>query len=163
MPRVSVGKLVGVFGIRGELKCRTSPAATTSIASGQTYALGNAPDAPRLRCTTVRRHHERTLVAFEGIATPEAAKTLVGTELYADAVDVELGPGEYLDADLRGLRLIDETGRELARVVDVQHFPAQDCLIVDPGRALVPLVKAFIRSIDVAAGTIVVSLPDGLL
>jgi 16S rRNA processing protein RimM len=112
----------------------------------------------------VRRHHERTLVAFEGIATPEAAKTLVGRELYSDAAAaIELGPGEYLDADLRGLRLIDETGRELARVVDVQHFPAQDCLIVDPGRALVPLVKAFIRSIDVAAGTIVVSLPDGLL
>jgi 16S rRNA processing protein RimM len=103
------------------------------------------------------------LLTFEGIATPEAARALVGLDLYADAGDVELGPGEYLDADLIGLRLIDENGRELARVIAIRHFPAQDCLVVDPGAALVPLVKAFVREIDVAARTIHVTLPRGLL
>ncbi len=74
-----------------------------------------------------------------------------------------LGPDEYLDADLIGLRLLDEKGTELARVVGVEHYPAQDCLVVEPGRALVPLVKAFIKRIDVDDGVIVTELPEGLL
>jgi len=161
--RVPVGRLAGVFGIRGELKFRPVPGSTDAIASGKSYALGPAPDARELRCVGARRHHERLLLAFDGIDSPEAARAFVGLDLYADAGDVELGPGEYLDADLVGLRLLGEDGRELARVTAVRHFPAQDCLVVDPGAALVPLVKAFIREIDVAAGTIRVTLPPGLL
>ena len=163
MTRVAVGKLVGVFGIRGELKCRATPAGADAFANGRPFALGPDGGARVLRCTGARRHHERLLLAFEGIATPEDARTLVGADLYAEAAAVELGPDEFLDADLIGLRLVDEAGRDVARVVAVQHFPAQDCLVVEPGRALVPLVKAFIRKVDVAAGVIVVSLPEGLI
>ncbi len=158
-----VGRLTGVFGVRGELKCRPAPQAEDAFAAGRRYALGAGPDARELRCRSARRHHEKLLLAFEGIDTPEAARALAGAELYAERGDVELGPDEYLDADLVGLRLLDESGRELGRVVAVQHFPAQDCLVVGDARALVPLVKAFVRGIDLQAGTIVASLPDGLL
>jgi 16S rRNA processing protein RimM len=161
--RVAVGKLTGVFGIRGEIKCRPSTLDTNAFAAGKTFSLGNAPNAREVRCTGARRHHERLLLAFEGIATPEEARTIVGLELYAEREEPALASDEYLDRDLVGLRLIDGGGRELARVVAVQHFPAQDCLVVDPGSALVPLVKAFIRRIDIAAGTILVDLPDGLI
>jgi 16S rRNA processing protein RimM len=161
--RVAVGKLTGVFGIRGELKCRAVPAHADALVAGASFALGNAPDARTVRCSGVRRHHERLLVAFDGITTPEDARTIAGSELFADIADAELGRDEYLDADLVGLRLIDPQGREIARVVGVQHFPAQDCLVVDPGGALVPLVKAFVRNVDVAGGTIAVDLPEGLI
>ena len=161
--RVSVGKLTGVFGIRGEIKCKPSAIDSNAFAAGKTFALGSAPNAREVRCTGARRHHERLLLAFEGIATPEEARTIVGSELYAERSEPELTIDEYLDRDLVGLRLIAADGREVARVVGVQHFPAQDCLIVDPGNALVPLVKAFIRRVDVAAGTILVDLPDGLI
>jgi 16S rRNA processing protein RimM len=163
MTRVVVGKLVGVFGVRGEIKCRPTALGGDAFVAGRDFTLGPDAHARTVRCTRARRHHERLLLAFEGVATPEEARGLVGAELYAEAPAVELGPGEFLDADLVGLRLVDQAGNELARVVDVQHFPAQDCLVVEPGRALVPLVKAFIRSIDVAGGTIVVALPEGLL
>jgi 16S rRNA processing protein RimM len=161
--RVAVGKLTGVFGIRGEIKCRPSTLDTNAFAAGKTFALGSAPNAREVRCTGARRHHERLLLAFEGITTPEDARAIVGSELYAERGEPELASDEYLDKDLVGLRLIDAEGRELARVVGVQHFPAQDCLVVDPGNALVPLVKAFIRKIDIAAGTILVDVPDGLI
>jgi 16S rRNA processing protein RimM len=77
---------------------------------------------------------------------------------------VHLEPGEYLDADLIGLRLIDASGKLLGEVVGIEHFPAQDCLVVGPQRALVPMVKAFIGAIDLEARTIAVGdLPEGLL
>ena len=164
MTRVAVGRLLGVFGIRGELKCRPTAAGASAFVAGRAYALGSAADDAReLRCTSARRHHERLLLGFEGVTTPEAARELVGADLYAEAEDLTLGVDEYLDADLIGLRLVGEDGRELARVVGVQHFPAQDCLVVEPGGALVPLVKAFVRRVDIAGGTINVSLPDGLI
>ena len=163
MTRVTVGTLTGVFGLRGELKCRTTAAGSGAFAVGAAFDLALPKGERRLRCISVRRHHERLLVGFEGVDTPESARALVGGELFAERADVPLGSDEYLDADLIGLRLVDEKGRELARVVGVEHYPAQDCLVVEPGRALVPLVKAFVRHVDLGAGTIVTSLPVGLL
>jgi 16S rRNA processing protein RimM len=157
-----IGRLTGVFGIRGELKCRAL-AGDAAFEAGRSYEVAAGGETRRLRCRSVRRHHDRLVVAFEGFDTPEAAKALAGAEVRGEPGDIELGPDEYLDADLVGLRLIDESGAELGRtVVGIAHYPAQDCLIVDPGRALVPLVKAFVKKIDVAGGTIATSLPDGL-
>jgi len=159
---VLVGRLSGVFGVRGELKCRPTEAGSHAFEPGRSYRVGSEPNARELRCRSVRKHHEKLLLAFEGIDTPEAARLLASAELYAQG-EIELGPDEYLDADLIGLRLLDESGRELGRVAGVEHYPAQDCLVIEPGRALVPLVKAFVRAIDLQAGTIVSSLPEGLL
>jgi 16S rRNA processing protein RimM len=157
-----IGRLTGVFGIRGELKCREI-AGSNAFSVGRSYDVAAGGEIRRLRCRSVRRHHDRLLVAFDGFETPEAAKSIAGADVRGEPGDVELGPDEYLDADLVGLRLIDERGAELGRtVVGVAHYPAQDCLIVDPGRALVPLVKAFVQKIDLAAGTIATNLPDGL-
>jgi 16S rRNA processing protein RimM len=161
--RVVVGRLTGVFGVRGELKCRPTSLGDGAFAAGRTFALGAGPDARTLTCASARRHHEKLLLAFAGIVTPEAARALAGAELYADVADVALGPDEYLDADLIGLRLVDESGRDLGTVVGVEHYPAQDCLVVGASRALVPLVKAFIARIDVPGRIIETTLPEGLL
>lgn len=161
MSRVTVGRLTGVFGIHGELKCRALDAQMP--AAGNAFVLiGNGIERTE-RCIGSRTAHGRLLLRFDGIDTPEAARLLVGCDLCAERDDVALGPQEYLDAELIGLRLIDGQGAELGRVVGIEHYPAQDCLIVEPGRALVPLVKAFIKSIDVAHGFIVTTLPEGLL
>jgi 16S rRNA processing protein RimM len=158
-----VGKLVGVFGVKGELKCVPNSLGESAIAAGREFAFRPDGEGERLQCTSARKHHERLVVAFEGISTVERARELVGRELYSEANEIELGPGEYLDRDLIGLRLLDENGHELGTVVEVQHLPAQDCLVIGPSRALVPLVRAFSPAVDLAAGTIVMSLPAGLL
>jgi len=161
--RVCVGRLTSPFGIRGEIKFVAAPAAAASIAAGRTYYLGATAAARALRCTAKRRHQDKLLVSFEGYAAPETVRELTGSELFVEASAIELGPGEYLDADLIGLRLIDERGVPLGAVVAVQHFPTQDCLVVGPQRALVPLIRAFVGTIDLDARTIATTLPDGLL
>lgn len=166
MTRVVIGRLTGVFGIRGELKCRPAPSGADAFVTGAVLLAGSADaggEPRQLRCSGVRRHHERLLVAFEGITTPEAARALVGVELSVPRDDVPLGADEYYDVDLIGMRLVDDDERELGRVSAVRHFPAQDCLVIEPGGGLVPLVKAFVRAVDVAARTIRTSLPEGLL
>jgi 16S rRNA processing protein RimM len=161
MSLTAVAKLVGVFGLRGELKCVPTGAGETALAAGREYAL-DADGARIVRCAALRRHHTRMLLTLDGVATPEAARTYIGTTLYAERDALQLGEGEYLDSDLVGLRLCDPDGRELGVVVGVEHLPASDYLVVGPKRTLVPLVRAFIRSIDVRAGTILAELPEGL-
>ncbi len=163
MSLVAVARLVGVFGIAGELRCRVTPAGSSALTVGAQYALSSAPDSPRVTCAGIRGHRDRLIVALEGVTTPEAARAYVGRELFAERESIALPPDEYLDSDLIGLQLIDEQGRALGDVVGVEHFPAQDYLVVGAQRALVPLVHAFIRKIDAEARTIVVDLPEGLL
>ena len=161
--QLAVGRLTGVFGIRGELKCKPTALGSDAFEAGRTFGYRSPAGNGELRCTGARRHHERLLLRFEGVGNPEDARAYVGAELFTESAEVELGPDEYLDSDLIGLRLIDERGLELGRVVGVEHYPAQDCLVVGPQRALVPLVKAFVGHVDLSAGTILTTLPEGLL
>jgi len=159
---IAIARLTGVFGVRGELKCETTSAGETSLAAGRSYAL-DREGARWVRCGGVRRHQNRSLVSLEEVTTPEAARELVGSELFVDRSEIVLEADEYLDEDLIGLRLLDTGGNELGVVVAVEHLPAADCLVVGAKRSLVPLVSAFIRSIDLAKGEIVADLPAGLL
>jgi 16S rRNA processing protein RimM len=113
--------------------------------------------------TSARRHHGKLIVALDGVTSAEDAKPLAGRTLLVARDDIVLGRDEYLDDDLVGLPLVDEAGRRLATVREVRHYPAQDCLVVEPGDAFVPMVREFIRSVDLARGCIVVALPPGLL
>ncbi len=108
-------------------------------------------------------HKGRPLAAFDGFDDVSAAESLVGATLALERADVVLAPGEYLDADLVGCRLIDPRGVPAGDVVAVEHYPSQDMLVVGAARTLVPLVGAFVQSIDIKEKRIVVDLPRGLL
>lgn len=163
--KVRIGRIVGLFGIHGELKCDPSPAGAPALAPGATFEAVLPSGALMLEIASIRPHVRRLLVRFEGYGDATAATALIGADLYApaEAVAVTLAENEFLDVDLVGCMLIDSGGRELGRVVEVAHYPAQDVLLVGTRRALVPLVKAFIKNVDVAEKRIEVDLPRGLL
>ena len=157
-----------MFGLRGELKIAASRIGEGALHAGLELRLRFPDGAERsLRIRTLRLHQGRPLLAFEGIDDATAAEALVGTTLSIDRGAVELEADEYFDDDLVGCALVDGEGATLARVVAVEHYPAQDVLAVVPrrgsGRAIVPLVRAFVKSVDVRARRIVVELPPGLL
>lgn len=156
--------MAGVFGLRGELKIAPTRIGDDTLAAGMTLhatLLDGAERAVRIR--TLRRHKGRPLIAFEGVDDANAAAALVGATLTVARADVHLARGEYFDEDLIGCTLVDaQDGRALGEVTGVEHYPAQDVLRVDR-RALVPLVRAFVQRVDVAAKRITVTLPPGLL
>ena len=56
-------------------------------------------------------------------------------------------------------------GVEVGQVIRVEHFPAQDLLVVKTAsvdEVLVPFVKAIVPVVDMAAGTLIVTPPIGL-
>jgi 16S rRNA processing protein RimM len=150
--------------LRGELKIDPSRIGDDALAVGLALEATLRDGTVRgLRVRALRRHKGRPLVTFEGIEDATAAEAFVGAMLQLDRAEVELAADEYFDDDLVGCALVDEVGTILGDVVAVEHFPAQDVLVVGPQRALVPLVRAFVRAIDLPARRIVVALPPGLL
>jgi 16S rRNA processing protein RimM len=67
-----------------------------------------------------------------------------------------LEPDSYYIADLEGLAVTEDGGRELGVVVTVHPGPANDALELDSG-ILLPLVEDCILSIDLARGSILVA------
>jgi 16S rRNA processing protein RimM len=156
--------VAGVFGLHGELKVAASRIGDDALAAGLDVRA-RLPDGTSraLRIRSLRRHQGRPLVAFDGVDDANAAQALVGATLTIDRAAVRLARGEYFDDDLVGCVLVDPGGAVLGRVVAVEHYPAQDVLLVGNRRALVPLVRAFVKHIDVGAKRIAVELPPGLL
>ena len=149
--------MAGVFGLHGELKVAASRIGEDALVTGAAVRANLSDGTTRsLQIAAMRRHQGRPLIRFAGVDDATDAAALVGSTLWVDRSDVVLAANEYLDDDL-------VAGVELGRVTGVEHFPAQDMLLVGPARAMLPLVRAFVRSIDVAARRIVVDVPPGLI
>jgi 16S rRNA processing protein RimM len=160
----NAGRVAGAFGLRGELKIAPSRIGEDTLAAGLELRARLRDGSTRtLRVATLRMHQGRPLIRFEGFDDATAAEVLVGATLAIDRRDVVLARDEYLDDDLVGCVLVDGGRCELGAVVAVEHYPAQDVLLIGPHRTMVPMVRAFIKKVDVAAQRITVELPPGLL
>jgi len=158
-----LGRIVGIFGVRGEMKIAATGIGEDALRSGLRVALRFDDErSERILQIGLARPHKRGMVAsFDGILSPSDAETLVGASLWTGREDAALGAGEFFDEDLIGCRLRD-SGAAVGDVVAVRHYPAQDVLELDNG-ALVPMVGAFIKRVDVDRRTIDVELPPGLI
>jgi 16S rRNA processing protein RimM len=81
-----------------------------------------------------------------------------GTELVVPREALPaLEDDEYYSFQLVGLTVEEEGGRVLGHVKDVLDYPANDVLELDSG-ALLPLVEACVRQVDLGGGRIIVSV-----
>lgn len=155
-----VGRIAGAFGIRGEMKCDPTTAGRIVFSAGTILRCQVGAVWSTLRIVGVRPHQGRLLIRGEGIDDATAAKAYAGAVLYAPREQLDVAPDEYLDADLIGCRVIGVDGTTYGAVEAVEHFPSSDMLVV--ASTLVPLVRAYVHSIDVDGRQIVIDPPAGL-
>lgn len=81
----------------------------------------------------------------------------------ADTSVLPSEPDAWYDHQLVGLKVIRD-GNEIGKIIRVDHLPAQDCLVIEAaiGEVLLPFIKAFVPSVDIAKGEVVVTPPGGL-
>ncbi len=93
---VAVGRIAGIFGIHGELKCDPTSSGRMLFARGAEFEARLA-DGTRtiLQLDRVREHKGRLLITLCGVASANDAERYAGTQLYADPDRIELDPGEY--------------------------------------------------------------------
>lgn len=163
--RVCVGAIAGSFGVKGEVRLKSFCSDPMAIAA---YGPLFTEDGSRSFKVTLTRPVAGGLGArLSGVATKEAADALRGTSLYVDRT--RLPPpneDEFYHADLIGMEARDTGGAVLGRVTAVHNHGAGDLLEVQgpalKASVLLPFTRAVVPTIDLAAGRIIVDLPDGL-
>jgi 16S rRNA processing protein RimM len=113
----------------------------------------------------LRYYNSSPVLFLNEVEDRSGADTLVKAILLVDA-DLEILPEEpdaWYDHQLVGLKIIRD-GIQIGIVVRVDHLPAQDCLAIETanGEVLMPFIKAFAPTVDVANGEITVTPPGGL-
>lgn len=110
---------------------------------------------------------------FEGVTDRNASEALNGTELFCEADSAEemededaFYPEDLIDLDV----LVGDdvaTAEKIGTVSDVLDSPAQFLLEVrkdsDGSTALVPFVEQIVPEVDLEAGFVRLTPPDGLL
>ncbi len=169
--QLRVGRLVKAHGLKGALKLELyTDDPEGRFSPGASFTLQVPESSPwHGKSLTVREFrwmNSHPVAFFDGVDDRSAAEELVRAILWIDQ-DPEDAPTEddaWYDHQLVGLDVIRD-GEIVGRVVRVDHFPAQDLLIVRaPGdrEVLVPFVKAIVPEVDVAGGRVIVTPPAGL-
>ncbi|MDQ1136907.1 16S rRNA processing protein RimM [Microbacterium sp. SORGH_AS 1204] len=170
--QLRVGRLVKAHGLKGAFKLELyTDDPDGRFVSGSTFTLQVPKSSPwhgrELTVREFRWMNSHPVVFFEGVDDRTAAEELVKAILWIDQ-DTETAPAEddaWYDHQLVGLDVVRD-GSVIGRVVRVDHFPAQDLLIVRPSgedrEVLVPFVSAIVPEVDIAGGRVVVTPPAGL-
>lgn len=159
---ILLGAVLGAHGLRGEVKVRTFTETPDKLGA---YGPLHTGSGETLIVADVRiADANAAVVRFAGIADRNAAEALKGTELFVDRTALPATEAEeFYHADLVGLRAEDATGRLIGTVRGIHNFGAGDVLDIareDGGEALLPFTKEFVPLVDVAAGRLVVGVPE---
>lgn len=148
---LEVGRIEKPHGVRGDVIVRLTTNRVERLAPGTVLRTPRGT----IEVLASKPHHDRFLVTIAGVHDREGADLLRGCPLLAAPID---DPDELWVHELIGAVVVDATGVERGRVLDVLANPASDLLELDSG-ALVPV--RFIT--DVAPRErIVVDVPGGL-
>ncbi|MCW2539072.1 MAG: rimM [Frankiales bacterium] len=167
---VAVGRVGKAHGIRGEAFVEPwTDAISERFVPGARLAT-DPPDRGPLEVAEVRDHSGKLIIRFAGIESRSAVESIRGTVLVVPAADRPPldDPDEFYDTDLVGLRVRTLDGVELGPVAEVLHSPSGSLLAItrlaEPERELlIPFLKAFVPTVDLAVGEILVDPPEGLL
>jgi 16S rRNA processing protein RimM len=165
-----VGRLLKAHGLKGAIKLElyTDDPALRFV-PGSVYTLQVPDESPwfgkTVTLTELKWYNDHAVVFLEGIADRDAAESLVKAILWVDD-DKDQRPAEedaWYDYQLTGLS-VRRGGVAVGTIARVDHFPAQDLLVVDTGdgEVLVPFVKAIVTGVDIDAGTMDIDPPIGL-
>ncbi len=107
----------------------------------------------------------RPVLRFEDITSPEEARRLTNRELGVPRDEVyELPEGSHYIFELIDCDVVGEDDTRIGKLIDIEQYPANDMYVIEidnGARRYLPVVEAFVKSIDTNARRIVID-PAGL-
>jgi 16S rRNA processing protein RimM len=159
---VVIGKVTGVFGVRGWVKVYAYTESLESFLAYRRCLLRREGRWQPAEIVQARRHGKGLVAQFAEIEDRDQAQLLTGSEIAIRAEQLpELPPGEYYWHQLEGLRVL--AGETLLGEVDhLMATGANDVLVVRPcagsldqRERLIPWVpELYVLAVDTEAGVI---------
>ena len=158
--RILLGRIVGAFGIRGQIKIESWTEPRDAIFRYQPWILVDAAGNEREFSGARGKESGKHLVAnFPDVDDRNVVEAMRGTDIYVPRA--ALPPpkaGEFYWVDLEGFRVVTVEGVDFGTVSHLFSTGANDVLSIRGDRErMVPFVEPdFVKSIDVDAGLITV-------
>lgn len=159
--KVCLGAIVGVHGIRGEVKVKSFSDDERHLTS---YGLLKNESGDQTFDVKIVGHSKELLrVKIKGVDDRNTAETLIGTGLYIERDKLpELAEDEFYHTDLIGLAAKSKDGEVIGTVNAVYNFGAGDLIelkMSDDGRLeMLPFTKAFVPNINIKDRFIIVEM-----
>ena len=159
--QVVIGKIVAPHGVRGDLRIlpqTDNPEQFLDLA----YLL--LPGGKQLTVERARFHKNMVLISAAEVKTMEAAEALRGQSVSIHREDLPpLKAGRYYVADLAGMPVFDEDGKQLGIFKDALQTGSADAYVIatpEGGEILVAAISDNIKEINMAERRMVVHLPE---
>ena len=159
---ICVARIGAAHGVRGAVKLWTF---TEDPLAVQAYGPLITKDGSRqFEVATAREAKGHLVATLKGVATREEAERLNGIELYVARDQLPAtDDDEYYHADLIGLAAVTAADVPLGRVIAIHNFGAGDIIEIAPPHGptlLLPFTNAVVPTVDLAAGRVVIELPE---
>jgi 16S rRNA processing protein RimM len=168
--QLRVGRLLKAHGLKGAIKLELyTDDPDRRFVPGAVFSLQVPTSSPwhgkTLELVELRWYNTHPVGFFKDVTDRSQAESLVKAILWIDQDATELPDEEdaWYDHQLVGLAVVRD-GKKIGVVARVDHLPAQDLLAVqvEDREVLVPFVKAIVPAVDIAAGIVTITPPDGL-
>lgn len=164
---VLLGKITATHGIKGQLRVTVYSGNCETILSLKSLMLKGPDGVMRtLQLSSASAHGKKVIIGLSGYDNINQALPLVGHELYVPRnMMPALAEGEYYWCDLLGLRVETESGEFLGDLTDIIATGSNDVYVVKEGgrEFLIPALEDVVLDVDLDAGIMKVSPPEGLL
>ena len=164
---LQVGIITSTHGVRGEVKVYPTTDDPRRFRRLKEVVLDTGKEKMNLEIEGVKFFKQFVIVKFKGLDNINDIEKYRQKSLYVTRKNaVRLQRDEYFIADLIGLKVQDEDGKELGTVKDVIETGANDVYEVemaDGKSLLLPAIKQCILNVDVENGTMQVYVLEGLL
>jgi 16S rRNA processing protein RimM len=157
-----VGKVLRPWGLRGHVRVECISefpwrfrAKSRFLIKGESYI-----------CETSRRLRHIAFLKFQGIDSPEQARSLAGLDLEVPIEEVPpLPSGRYYQFQVIGLEVWTTQGEWLGCVTDILATGSNDVYIVkgEGSEVLIPAIADVVKELNPRAGRITVEAIPGLL
>jgi 16S rRNA processing protein RimM len=167
LPYLVLGRVVKAWGLKGELKIEPYADSMAIAAGSATVYLERAGSALiEYAVERARQAGSAWIVRLRDVQTVDQAERLIGCELLIPRSAAPTLPDDtYYQADLIGLRVVTEEGRDLGRIVDILETGANDVYVVhgEGTEWLLPATKEVVRKVDLAQEIMLVRLLKGMI
>ncbi len=169
--KVVVGKITGVYGIKGWVKVYSYTRPITGILEYKTWQLSPADGSGRpeeagksqtLQLVTGRQQGKGIVAQLAGYDDRDQVRVLVDQEIFIPRSQLPALPaGQYYWTDLEGLTVVGLDGETLGQVDHIMETGANDVIVVNvtgtksaskAKQCLIPYIPGVVQEIDLDQG-----------
>ena len=164
---LQVGVITSTHGVRGEVKVYPTTDDATRFKQLTHVLLDTGKETLPLEIQGVKFFKQFVILKFKGIDNINDIEKYKRCPILVERCDaVELEEDEYFIADMIGMAVETEEGKEFGTLKDVIETGANDVYVIDSiehGEVLVPAIKECILNVNIEECRMKIHLMDGLV